>query len=307
MTQTLPVLILAYQRPDSVMEICRTCSTAGIKSIYVSIDGPSCASMAEEQARLVTMLHDFSEQHGAINMKIKHAGFNQGLVKAVLNGIDWVFESEERTIILEEDLHPNVDFFHFCETGLNTYEDDLRVLSISGNNFTPSGKNIVHASSYPLIWGWAIWKNRWQTARPFLDGPKVMSSWNPHITRNAGFWNAGLIRVRFSKLNSWALPFAAYSIKYRFLNLLPPTNLVGNFGFDEFATHTLDTSNNVYSFNLDLPPQTVFPVSVNDFEFLDSQIRKTFYHIRFRHLLSPIFALMEVILIKFKRGTTCEK
>ena len=307
MIQKPPVLILAFQRPESVMEICQTSKVAGVERIYISIDGPTSILIYEKQKQLMSKLLDFEQSNSDINILIQRAEKNQGLVRAILRGIDWVFENEECAIILEEDLSPNVDFFHYCEFGLNKYENFREVLSLSGNNFSPSGNNIIHASHYPLIWGWATWKNRWLPARQCLVGPKVFSSWISGFTSKSGFWNAGLIRVRFTLLQSWALPFAAYSFKNRYLNLLPPRNLVGNLGFDELATHTFSSSDRSYGITSGMPPETFFPDALSDFNLVDSQIEKTFYKMSYWHIISPLWAVAQVLILAFKRGGAFEK
>ena len=68
----------------------------------------------------------------------------------------------ERGIILEDDILPRESFFGFCSELLDRYEDDPRVLAISGCNFVPpefvTDPGPYRFSRVPHIWGWATWR-----------------------------------------------------------------------------------------------------------------------------------------------------
>jgi hypothetical protein len=63
-----------------------------------------------------------------------YANENLGLKRRVSTGLDWVFSTVERAIILEDDCVTHPDFFTYCEALLNRYEQDERVWVISGDN-----------------------------------------------------------------------------------------------------------------------------------------------------------------------------
>ena len=49
--------------------------------------------------------------------------------------VDWVFETEESVIVLEDDVVPTFAFFDFCDQMITKFKDDHRVWNISGDNF----------------------------------------------------------------------------------------------------------------------------------------------------------------------------
>jgi hypothetical protein len=60
---------------------------------------------------------------------------------------------------------PHPSFFPFCEQLLDKYQDDQRIMTISGNNFQFGRKRTDYSyyfSRYTLIWGWATWRRAWQ-------------------------------------------------------------------------------------------------------------------------------------------------
>ena len=293
-----PILILAFQRADSVINICRISIAAGCRNIYISMDGPNSEFSKAEQLKMVNQITDIIHLHPEVSFKVKSSLENQGLVQAILGGIDWVFYFEEVAIILEEDLVPNSDFFRFCQSGLDEYRNNSKVLTISGNNFNFSGPQSVRASHYPLIWGWATWRGKWVAARPFLSGKAVTRLWLNSLSPVASYWNAGLVRARFSVLHSWALPFAVYSLKNEFLNIIPPVNLVSNLGFDSLATHTVKVPSFDAQSTARLGTKIHFPKLPEEQELIDHELESKFYRIKIRNRISLLTAILDVIMHK---------
>ena len=84
---------------------------------------------------------------------------------SIPGAINWIFENEERAIVIEEDAVCSLAFFDFCEKLLPKYEKDPRVWSIGGSNFVK--KKVKHQYDYffshhSFITGWASWRDRWQ-------------------------------------------------------------------------------------------------------------------------------------------------
>jgi hypothetical protein len=293
-----PILILAFQRAESVINICKISISAGCQNIYISIDGPNSEFSKVEQLKMAEQIANIINLHPEVSIKVRKSVENQGLVKAILGGIDWVFCFEEDTIILEEDLVPNSDFFRFCQSGLDEYRSYPNVLTISGNNFNFPGSSSVRVSHYPLIWGWATWRSKWVAARPFLSGKAIRHLWLNSLSPVASFWNAGLVRARFSVLHSWALPFAVYSLKNEFLNIIPPVNLVSNLGFDSLATHTVTVPSFDAKSTARLGTKIHFPKLLEEQELIDHELESKFYRIKIRNQISPLTAIIDVIMHK---------
>lgn len=87
--------------------------------------------------------------------------------------VDWVFETEESVIVLEDDIVPTLAFFDFCDQMIEKFKDDHRVWNISGDNFfnlNPGGYDYIF-SHYHWMYGWATWKDRWLSVS--WDDPKI--------------------------------------------------------------------------------------------------------------------------------------
>lgn len=87
--------------------------------------------------------------------------------------VDWVFETENSVIVLEDDVVPTIAFFDFCDQMIEKFKNDRRVWHVSGDNFgnnNPSGYDYIF-SQYHWMYGWATWRDRWQSV-PW-DNPQI--------------------------------------------------------------------------------------------------------------------------------------
>lgn len=176
---------------------------------------------------------------------VKHyAAENLGLKDRVSSGLDMVFEKETSAIILEDDCLPVPDFFKFCEFALEKYLNNEEVALVSGNNFNPSQKenDRYFFHSHANIWGWATWRRTWTGFKESnylagIPGEEIAgllkSIAMPSVRRSFSRLVADL-----GKLNSWAIPFAAYIYSRKLLCVTPGVNLVTNVGMGSESTHT---------------------------------------------------------------------
>lgn len=162
MTLSTPVVLLLFNRPDLTRRVFDVIATAKPEKLLVVADGPRTPEERElcEQARSVVdhvdwdceVLTDFSDQ-------------NLGCGRRVSSGVEWVFSKVDEAIFLEDDCLPDPSFFMFCQSLLERYRHDQRIMTINGNNFQ-SGQKMTdysyHFSKYPGCWGWASWRRAWE-------------------------------------------------------------------------------------------------------------------------------------------------
>lgn len=176
-----------------------------------------------------------------------YADINLGLKRRVSSGLDWVFEQVDRVIILEDDCLPHPDFFSFCETLLDRYENDDRVWAITGNNFQNGhrkGDASYYFSKYPHCWGWASWRRAWlhyQGTLPFWPEWSSSEDWYrklpDRVERN--YWLNIFDKVFSNQFDSWAYPWLGCVWYHGGLTATPNVNLVANIGFGPDGTHTV--------------------------------------------------------------------
>lgn len=115
--------------------------------------------------------------------------------------ISWLFENEERGIILEDDCVPTTAFFSFCDQMLKKFENNKKIWCVSGDNFVDD--NFIHDdyffSHYHYMYGWATWRDRWERINWNSDWNK--ESFQIRLFREL-YKTKGQARFRVKKLNS---------------------------------------------------------------------------------------------------------
>jgi len=181
----------------------------------------------------------------------------------------------DRAIILEDDCLPDLSFFTFCDELLERYADDVRVTTISGDNFAGSRDGVhglasYHFTRYTHIWGWATWARAWKgfdPKMPWWRGRReLLWLWREFgALQPAMGWYNTVRHVRKGKLSSWAIPWMLRQWKRGALAVCPERNLVTNIGFGDGATHTVGKENrfsNIAAEAMEFPlvhPQAIAP------------------------------------------------
>ena len=207
---------------------------------------------------------------------------NLGCKRRISTGLDWVFETVEEAIILEDDCLPDPAFFSFCEQLLDRYRYDERVLMISGDNFQFGRKVTSYSyyfSRYTHIWGWASWGRAWEHYDvemglwPLLRG----TGWLVDAlgdTEEARYWENIFERTHKGLVNTWDYQWVFACWSQNGLSIMPAVNLVSNIGFGRDAVHTTGSDSPMSNlpveelrFPLQHPPYVVPSVAADRFTF----------------------------------------
>ncbi len=243
-----PVIFLIFRRPDLTARVFQAIRQAQPAKLFVVADGPCSEDEAQlcQQARTVTETVDWP-----CEVFRNYSDTNLGCRNRVSSGITWALEHVEEAIILEDDCLPHPSFFYYCETLLDYYRDDKRIMVISGNNFQDGQQRTRYSyyfSKYNHCWGWATWRRAWQY-------------WEMNPQRWIEFRDEGLMYCVCDDINEeqyWTTIFDNLFLKgipdtwdyaWTFacwaqggLTILPHVNLVSNIGFRSDGTHTTGES-----------------------------------------------------------------
>ncbi len=244
-----PVGFFIFNRPDLTEQVFAAIARAKPKKLFVIADGPRFSEELQkcEQTRSVInkvdwdceVLTDFSDK-------------NLGTGRRLATGFDWVFSQVEEAIFLEDDTLPTPSFFDYCQTLLERYRHDERIMHITGNNFQNQKRNeySYYFSKYTHVWGWASWRRSWQHFDYY------MKTW-PEFKR------AGLLKLVcedpyehkywtniFEQMYADPQVIDAWDYQWTYacwtqngLVITPNKNLVSNLGFNrEDSTHTVGDS-----------------------------------------------------------------
>jgi hypothetical protein len=255
-----PVLLLIWRRPDTLRKVIDALRPVAPKILFVASDGPHVERPAEARQVAETRALIDREIDWPCQIERLYSDTNQGCRLGVSRGITWFFNQVEQGIILEDDCVPHPDFFHFCSTLLQRYQNDTRVWCISGTNFQKGqwrGDGSYYFSRYAYCWGWASWRRCWRHYDaelkhwPILrDSGLLQTIFEDPLERKLwhGIWQRLLDE---SKPNTWDYQWNFTCLANGGLTAVPNQNLVSNIGFGENATHTTVRKNRAASIKID--------------------------------------------------------
>lgn len=240
-----PVALIIFNRPELTAKVFEAIRQAKPQTLIVIADGPRTGKKGEAEA--CAAARSICEQVDWPCRVVRHySDKNLGCRNRVSSGLDLVFNEFDRAIILEDDCVPEPSFFRFCDELLEYYQNDERVMAISGDNFQFGNYQPEHSyyfSLYPHVWGWATWKRAWQhydVAMPdwseqrdnewlakFFSAPKTIK-----------FWQEVFQSVYDGKVDTWDHQWTYACWRQNGLTALPSINLISNIGFGDDATHT---------------------------------------------------------------------
>lgn len=248
MDQCPPILFIIFNRPDVTARVFSRIREARPHKLYIAADGPRPDVPGEsrrcEETRNVVGHIDWScEVHRL------YSETNLGCKKAVILAINWIFEHVEQAIILEDDCLPDPSFFRFSGVMLDYYQDDKRVMHISGSNLAPeaSSSNAGYFfSRFVFCWGWATWRRAWRLYDPDMTAwPSLReTNWLRSVLKDrdqADYWTRRLdFIMEHERQLTWDYQWLFTCWKNNSVNISPGVNLVANIGCGPNATNVVD-------------------------------------------------------------------
>lgn len=241
---TTPVVLFFFLRVDSTMAVLSEIRKAKPEKIYLVGEGHRPERIGEEQKVLALRTLVESSIDWDCQVFKNYVPEDIGAGKRISSGISWVFETENKAIFLEDDVIPSQSFFRYCQEMLTYYENDRRIMAISGNNPIP---NYSFSGDYtfsftPLIWGWATWRRAWQ------NYDFNVKKW-PEVKKNHSieklFPNRIFYQYRVMEFDNayrgitytWDYQFAFHALINSGLCVVPKMNMVKNVGMGPDATN----------------------------------------------------------------------
>ena len=270
-----PVAFIIFKRPQETQKVFAEIRKVKPPKLLVVADGPRADRPGEDQecAQVRAIIDRVDWDCEVLK---NYADVNLGCRRRVSSGINWVFDTVEEAIIIEDDCLPHPTFFRFAEELLDRYRDDRRIMSISGQNVQFGRKRTDYSyyfSRYNHCWSWASWRRAWQQYD--LD----MKLW-PEI-RDGNFladvlgdshavkvWTKTFELCYEGKIDTWDFQWAFASFIQNGMNILANVNLASNIGHGTGATHTGDASS---PYN-NMPAEALtFPLKHPPFAIRDTQ------------------------------------
>jgi hypothetical protein len=264
MTVHTPVAFLIFNRPDTTLKVFKEIEKAKPSKLLIVADGPRASKPGEAEKCAATraIIEQISWDCEVIT---NYSEINLGCKKRISSGLDWIFNTVEEAIILEDDCLPHPTFFRYCQELLAYYRDDKRVMHISGDNFqfgNKRTKDSYYFSHYSHVWGWASWRRAWQNYDVEMKlWPTIKDdNWLTDILKDKEsilYWENIFQSAYEGKIDTWDYQWLFACWLQSGLSILPNVNLVSNIGFGIEATHTIGKSElaNIPAEAMDFPLQ----------------------------------------------------
>lgn len=271
----VPVLLVTFNRPDNAQKIFNAIKQVRPAKLYLFSDAPRKGN--ETDASNVNKCRSLLEQvDWHCEVKTKFETVNQGCGPGPMSAISWMFQNEEKGIILEDDCLPDESFFSYCEYMLDKYEHQPRVMHIAGTRWNDEYKvesKDHFFSTIGHIWGWATWKRAWQLYDYEMrswekkKGRKLIKSrlQNRLLTE---FWVDSFeytYRNNPRLKHAWDYQWQYTLFQHNGLSVVPDVNLVSNIGVQ--GVHSSENDADKTSFHRHTSPwlnkrqhhQTIMP------------------------------------------------
>jgi hypothetical protein len=246
---TTPVAFIIFNRPDTTDRVFQSIRQAQPRQLLVIADGPRI-DRPDEAKKCAAARAVIDQVDWECEVLTNYSDVNLGCKYRVSSGIDWVFSKVEEAIILEDDCLPDPSFYVFCQSLLEKYRYDKRVMMISGDNFQPQDKQIefsYYFSRYIHIWGWATWRRAWQnydvemSSWPsFRDNRLLTFICNDSVEEE--YWSKTFDTVANNHIDTWDQQWVYACWSQSGMSIMPSVNLISNIGFRHDATHTFGES-----------------------------------------------------------------
>lgn len=243
-----PVLLIGFNRPDTMQIVFEEVRKAQPQKLYFAVDNarnnkPGEDELVDQVKNIVRQVDWSCTVHTLFQEKNRGCGYGPA------EAITWGFTNEDRLIVLEDDCVPSQSFFRFCDELLERYKDDERVNIISGRSHHGEssffeGKDYVF-THYAHTWGWATWKRAWKSFDIRMnDYPLFLKEGGFNnilfTEEEASFFNNWLSRIHQNIdqecTHSWDAQWVYARLKNGGLGIVPARNLIQNIG--ELGTHS---------------------------------------------------------------------
>lgn len=279
-----PVAIIVFNRPNLTIEVMNVLRRVKPKHLLVIADGPR--SSIEDDVQRCLAVRQLVDKMIDWDCRVdkNYSDINLGCKRRPETGIDWVFERVDQAIILEDDCLPNESFFPYCESLLNKYRYDERVMMISGYCFFSNEHRSdvsYHYSYLASTWGWATWRRAWLLNDPFLTNwslvveSKLIERLFPNKIHTK-YWYDVFAKILDGRLtDAWDYQWQLSCWVNSGYRIFPTVNLIKNIGYGQDATHTFTQSVYANSTNTIALPLKSPSLMIKSYE-LDDQILNSF-------------------------------
>ena len=241
----VPILLIIFRRKNVALQSLERIRKIQPAKLYIAGDGARSHVKGEQEAVEETRKAVLDAIDWPCDIHTLFQEQNLGCSKGVYTAINWLFENEEKGIILEDDCMMQESFFPFVEELLERYKNDERIGMIDGANYIKevSIPDSYGFSRYKATNGWATWRRAWKNMdlnmdwrqTPYADS--IIANMG-YRSRDIKYWKYRINVVDHNDVSAWDWQWYFTLAAHNQLGIYPCCSLQSNIGFGEGATHT---------------------------------------------------------------------
>ena len=240
-----PIIIFAFNRLEPLKKCVAALlenSEASETDLIVYADG--ARPNKEGEAEKVAAVREYVKRiTGFKSLTYHFSEVNKKLGPSIITGVTEVVNQYGRAIVIEDDLIASRNLLAYMNQGLERYEQDKKVWSISGFGLKVKMPKGYDADAYfcprSTSWGWATWKDRWNSCDWELKDWDTVAANGKAFNRWGGSDCFGMLNGWHEGRNqSWAIRFCYNQFVNDALSLFPIKSKIKNEGFDGNGTNS---------------------------------------------------------------------
>lgn len=282
-SEKAPIVLFVYRRENNVEKLLEELSNdnlSGASDLFVFSDTSDISEHMDSINRVRRIVEDPRWESCFRKVTVIKASEHKGLAKSVISGVTEVINKYGKVIVLEDDLEIGDNFLSYMNDSLDYYENSEKVWSISGH--TPNMKSLKRYKHDVWFgyrgdsWGWATWKDRWDTIDwdvssydKFITDKKWQDKFNlggKDLTHNLSMYMNG-------EIDSWAIRWCFEQSNQGKLTVYPRTSYIITRGYDGEGTHNTSSEDVKISGELSLHSTDIVFIEPQ----LDAKINREFY------------------------------
>jgi FkbM family methyltransferase len=238
--QLAPIAIFVYNRPKHTAKTLEALSKnrlADESIVYVFADGPKENAQVADLKKIEEVRAIIRQQNWCKELHVITREQNFGLAQNIVSGVSQVVNKHGNIIVLEDDIVTSEGFLQYMNDALTTYENEQRVMHISGYMF-PLNARLPETFFYrqASCWGWATWKRAWQfyngDAQQLISAAFQLPYFAEIDIDGTNQFVKQLEANITGDLKTWAVKWQFSVFNQDGLCLHPRISLVQNIGFD---------------------------------------------------------------------------
>ena len=279
-----PIVLFVYNRPDHTLRTLRALQAnrlADQSLLVIYADGPKPDATTSDLAKIEQTHNISTQKRWCKETQVITSDVNKGLADSIVEGVTQVVNEYGRVIVLEDDIVTSPGFLQYMNDALRCYENEEKVMHISGYMFPVKGKlPSTFFYNTASCWGWGTWKRAWQyfnydaklLAKEIEEKKKVVEF---SIEQSYPFYQS-LVDNAQGRLKTWAVRWYASFFLQGGYALHPYPSLVNNIGNDGSGSNS--GANDIYSWE-----QLANHIEVNPIPTIESKHARRAMHKFYRN------------------------